>query len=234
MSVISTTSTALRTWCAVFALGGITGAATSCGDPSSSTHAPASSDTVDANSACADANMGLRPPSPRSLDEVAARSDVIAVVEITDRYEQPGSRSVDEIVTRGMATATVRAPISGAAVNEKLQVYVSRVSRTPDGEIGAVLGGYHDEHLLPGTQLVAAFVEDEPGQYELTGGELLIDPDGTISVLGRDGCRTEEEVALAREITGRPLSGIVSDLHEAVSVSPTTLPELTVTATTGS
>ena len=177
--------------------------------------------------------MGIRPPAPASLDEMVDRADVLAVVEITERYELPGPRSIDEKVTRRMATATVTTPISGSRAGQELEIYVSRVSEDADGKRGPVLGGHHDEQLFSGARLLAALVEDEPGLYELSGGELLIRPDGRLLVLGRDNCLTPDEVALSQEIVDRSLPDIITRLEEAsASTAPDTRPTPTLPATT--
>lgn len=204
--------------------------ASGCGDASRSEmrprlEMPPASDVF--LSCSAEETMTLRPPSPSSLKAIAARADLVAEIEITGRYEMPGQRSVDEVTTRRMASAVVHKNLSGPRQDQQLVIYVSLVSRTAEGKAVSLLGTHPDEQLVTGTRLLAGLISGSAGEYELSGGDLLIGDDGQLSVLGFEACPTDEEKALSQEVSGRSKSDVVADLQVAIerSQSPNTGPQ---------
>lgn len=195
-----------------FALIGILLAA--CGEaslPSSSLrHSEPDADGVE--TCPADEVMEFALPGPGSLEEMMARADLLAEVEIIDQYERPGGESLDEVISMEMATAAVRTPIVGAIANQEITLYVATVASSLDGGPGWVVGDHASETLVPGTRLITALDEDAPEQYELTGGDLLFGPNGTLSVLGSGDCPTTEEVALSEDIAERSASDVIAEL----------------------
>lgn len=168
--------------------------------------------------------MALRLPSPRSLKAIATSADLVAEIEITGRYEVPGEQSFDEVVTRRMASAVVKTNLSGAQQDQQLVIFVSVVSRTPEGKVISVLGARQDEQLVTGTRLLAGLMNGRADEYELSGSEILIGDNGQLSVLGFEACPTAEEKALTQEISGRSISDVVVDLQVEIARPP--LPDI--------